>query len=96
MYALGATLALRRDTFRRHARSLGKASLVPPTREQEAFWIYVYFQGEGRARRYLEKNGGYGYAAVPDASLRMGEIRRLALERVAAWKLIQQRRIFTA
>jgi hypothetical protein len=92
--ALGATVRLRRDTFRRAALALGYTSKVPATPEQEAFWIYVYFQGEGRAASYLRSNGSLDYAKA--APVLMREVRKLALERAAAWKFIQSKALFSS
>jgi len=92
--ALGATIRLRRDAFRSHGATLKYAKPGQPTVEQEAFWIYVYFQGEGRAQKYLKANGGYDYAKASPIDMR--EVRRLSLERVAAWKFIQSKKIFSA
>ena len=89
--ALGATLRLRRDGFRRDTAARRYRT---PTAEQEAFWMYVYFQGEGRATRYLTANGSHDYAKAAPAEMR--EVRRLALERAAAWKFIQSKKLFSA
>lgn len=92
--AFSATLALRKDIFFNHSRQLGYIKSVGnPSSEQEAFWIYVYFQGEGRAKKYLQSNKNYDYSNKAPSS--MLQIQRLALERVAAWKYMQSKSIFT-
>jgi hypothetical protein len=92
--ALAATLRLRRDIFRQHWSSQGTNVPGSVTGEREAFWIYVYFQGEGNGKEYLTLNKGVDYdrASPPQ----FGQVRQLALERVAAWKYMQSRGIFSS
>lgn len=92
---LAATIALRKNVFLSHCKSLGYIKTDgKPNADQIAFWIYVYFQGEGRAKKYLESNGGYDYSKAAPSN--MAQIRKLALERVAAWKYVQSKKIFTS
>jgi hypothetical protein len=93
--ALAATLALRKTTFLNHCNTLNYIkNLGKPTTDQLHFWIYVYFQGEGRARKYLTSNAGYNFSAMPLSN--MTQIRKLALERVAAWKYVQSKKLFSS
>jgi hypothetical protein len=62
--------------------------------DQVACWIYVYFQGEDRAKKYMESNDGYDYSRAAPSN--MAQIRKLALEHVAAWKYIQSKKIFSS
>jgi hypothetical protein len=95
LQALAATIALRKQLFLTHSKELGYIKdYGNPTKEQEAFWTYVYFQGEGRAKAYLKDNKGYNYLKAPPGL--MNQIRTLALERVAAWKFLQSKKIFTS
>lgn len=93
--ALSATLALRKQIFLNNSMQMGYlGSLGSPNNEQEAYWIYVYFQGERRAKQYLKANKNYSYSKK--APSQMVHIQQLALERVAAWKYMQSKRIFTS
>jgi hypothetical protein len=93
--ALSATLALRKQLFYTHGRQFGYIkTLGKPDTEQEAFWIYVYFQGEGRAKRYLQSNSGFDF--MKKAPNFMLQVNRLARERVAAWRYLQSKNIFTS
>lgn len=60
---------------------------ISPDINQEFFWIYVYFQGEGRAKRYLQDNKDFDFSKR--ASSNMTAIRKLALERLATWRYIK-------
>lgn len=92
--ALAASIALRKNIFLSHCKSLNYIkNHGNPNVDQIAFWVYVYFQGEGRAKKYLESNGSYDYSKVAPSN--MAQIRKLALERVAAWKYIQSKKIFS-
>lgn len=92
--ALAATISHRKRLFLSHCKEFGYIEKFKnPTQEQLAFWIYVYFQGEGRAKTYLKSNGGYDYFKASPGM--MNQIRSLALERVAAWKFMQSKKIFT-
>ena len=93
--ALAATLALRKTTFLNHCTTLNYIKkLGNPSSDQIHFWIYVYFQGEGRAKKYLTANAGYDFSTTPPAN--MTQIRKLALERVAAWKYVQSKKLFSS
>lgn len=85
----GAILVHRRDLFLKHAKEFGYKS---PNEDQTAYWNYCYFQGEGRAKRYLEDNKGLDYKIA--APVNMKEIKQLALERVATWRYVQMNKIF--
>ena len=61
--ALAATIAVRKSAFLSHCNSLGYTTKFgSPNTDQTHFWIYVYFQGEGRAKKYLESNAGYDFS----------------------------------
>lgn len=92
--ALAATLRLRRDLFRQDWQGLAGSVVGSVTPEQEAFWIYIYFQGEGNAKQYLTLNGNADYDVASPS--RFSQVRRLALERVAAWKFMKSRGIFSS
>ncbi len=85
----GAILRHRRDIFLREAKQFGYPT---PTEDQIAYWNYCYYQGEGRARRYLEYNGGLDY--TKPAPINMREIQQLALERLATWRYVQYYNLF--
>jgi hypothetical protein len=94
LQALSATLALRKQLFYNNSKQFGYLkALGKPNSEQEAFWIYVYFQGEGRAKGYLKSNSGYDY--MKKAPPFMQQVNRLARERVAAWRYLQSKKIFS-
>jgi len=93
--ALSATLALRMRLFYNNSKQLGYINKYgKPNSEQEAFWIYVYFQGEGRAKGYLQSNAGFDF--MKKAPSYMQQVNRLARERVAAWKYLQSKKIFSS
>lgn len=85
-----ATVAHRKSIFHRDATALKYST---PSEDQQAYWIYVYYQGETRAKRYLNANGGHDFNKK--ASSNMGQIRRLALERLATWRYIQALKLFS-
>ncbi|MGI9541780.1 MAG: hypothetical protein ACR2MX_00900, partial [Cyclobacteriaceae bacterium] len=85
-----ATVAHRKSIFHRDAKALKYAT---PTADQEAYWIYVYYQGEGRAKRYLKSNGGFDYTKKPPSL--MGQVRQLAMERLATWRYMQALKLFS-
>ena len=84
-------LKLRARLFERDYANLGYSS---PTEDQIAFWTYVYYQGEGRAKRYLDHNKDFDYSKA--ASTNMGAVRTKALDRVATWRYIVALNIFTS
>jgi hypothetical protein len=93
--ALSITLALRKQIFLSHSKLFGYIkSLGNPNNEQLAFWLYVYFQGEGRAKKCLELNKNYDYSQKAPSF--MFQIQQLSLERLAAWKYLQSKRIFSS
>ncbi len=51
IWACGATLAHRRDRF---LKAVGELGYSKPTEDELAYWIYIYYQGEGQARRWLQ------------------------------------------
>lgn len=86
--AFCATVAHRQATFIRHKNEFGYGA---PTEDQLIYWTYVYYQGEGRARRYLEDSGNMDIMTNEVA----GQIANLARERVASWRFILTFNIFT-
>ncbi len=93
---LSATLKHREMLFLAHGRLLKDSEgnpLKAPDEDQKVFWTYVYFQGEGRALKYLNQNGDYDYSR--NAPAQMKQIRQLSLERLAAWKYIQAQHLFS-
>lgn len=84
-----AILLHRRDLFITHARQLGYPN---PNEDQIAFWTYCYFQGEGRAKRYLIYNKGLDYNKPPISDMK--EVKELALERLATWRYIEMNNLF--
>lgn len=94
LQGLSATLAHRKKVFLQHCKDFGYIKKYgQPTPDQMAFWLYVYFQGEGRARSYLRSNVGYKYTKSPPS--KMTQIKRLALERVASWRYVKSKRLFS-
>ncbi len=83
-------LSHRRALVLKHAAELGYSA---PTEDQEAFWIYVYYQGEGRGKSYMESNGDLNYDKNPPSKMRV--IKRLAIERLATWRYMQTKKLFT-
>ncbi|MBC9795071.1 hypothetical protein [Sinomicrobium weinanense] len=96
LYGFGAILLHRRDRFLEHKREF-KYGI--PTEDQSAFWTYVYFQGEGTGRKYLENNGDMDYTSAPPSNVaRIGGpdgIRYKALERLATWRYMKTKKIFS-
>jgi len=91
---VSATLAHRKTRFLKNSEDLGYIKKYgQPTEDQLAFWLYVYYQGEGRARKYLQSNAGYMYTTPPPVN--MTQIKRLALERVASWRYVQSKKLFS-
>ncbi|MEL0650803.1 hypothetical protein V6246_05170 [Algibacter sp. TI.3.09] len=98
IWACGATLAHRRDLFLRHAKELGH---LTPTEDELAYWTYLYYQGEGRARTALEKaatldifarNTDYGSRVV---TLDNREPNDVALSNLASWRYLQWSNTFS-
>ena len=90
LYGFAAILAHRRDLFLKHAKEFKYVSI---TEDQQAYWTYIYFQGEGRGRQYLKANlsADYGKAAVSS----MKEVKQKSLERLATWRYVQTKKIFS-
>ncbi len=85
----GAILKHRRDLFLAHSKAF---NYPKPNEDQMAFWNYCYYQGEGRAKRYLQHNKGLNYSNP--APENMKEIKQLALERLATWRYVQMNNLF--
>ncbi|WP_346882966.1 hypothetical protein [uncultured Algibacter sp.] len=85
----GAILKHRRDLFLSHAKAFNYPA---PNADQIAFWNYCYFQGEGRAKRYLHDNKGLDYNNAAPANMK--EVKQLALERLATWRYVQMNKLF--
>lgn len=85
-----AILAHRRDLFKKHAKELAYGKF---TEDQQAFWTYCYFQGEGRAKSYLINNKSFDY--TKNAVSSMKAVKQKALERLATWRYIQTKNIFS-
>lgn len=99
LYAAAAVTAHRKSLFLNEAERLGYGT---PNFEQTFFWTYVYFQGEGDAARYLEKNNGLDFS-VPaphepgrKSPSRLIAVRKLALERLATWQYVKSRNLFSS
>ena len=84
-----AILLHRRDLFLKHSKELGYST---PNEDELAFWTYCYFQGEGRAKRYLIHNNGLDYSKP--ATIDMTEVKQLSLERLASWRYVQLNNLF--
>lgn len=89
LWAFGATLKHRKDTFLRHAKEFGYRR---PSEDETAYWVYVYFQGEGRARTWLRANKGFN---INNNMSDRGQVHKLAMERLASWRYLQSKRIFS-
>ncbi|MBL3658996.1 hypothetical protein JL102_23260, partial [Fulvivirga sp. 2943] len=57
-----------------------------------AYWTYVYYQGEGNAARWLQANRGLDYNTN---KAERGMVHTLALERVATWRYVLTKGIFS-
>lgn len=90
LWAFGSTVAHRKGLFIKHGKELGYKS--SPTDDQTAYWIYVYFQGEGNAKRWLKSNGGYN---ITTKKTERGQVNTLATERLATWRYIQSKKLFS-
>ncbi|WP_103070929.1 hypothetical protein [Aquimarina sediminis] len=89
LWAFGATLAHRKDRFLKAAKDFGYGT---PTEDQLAYWTYVYYQGEGNARRWLKSNKGLD---ITTNKSERGQVNILATERVATWRYVQTKGIFS-
>lgn len=90
LWAFGSTVAHRKELFIKHGKELGYGS---PTDDQTAYWIYVYFQGEGRAKRWLKSNGSYN---ITTKKTERGQVNTLATERLATWRYVQSEKLFSS
>lgn len=89
LWAFGATLAHRQNLFLSHASSFGYGT---PTEDQLAYWTYVYYQGEGNAKRWLKSNKGFD---ITTKKSERGMVHILATERLATWRYVQTKKIFS-
>lgn len=89
MWAFGATLAHRKDLFINQGKNLVYGT---PSEDQLAYWIYVYYQGEGNAKRWLKSNESYD---ITKNKTERGQVHTLATERVATWRYVQTKNIFS-
>ncbi len=89
IYAIGSVLAHRKELLINKGIKLNYNN---PNEDEIAYWMYVYFQGEGRAGDYLESNDDFDYTKKPPINMR--QIKRLSLERVASWRYMQSKSIF--
>jgi hypothetical protein len=98
LLGIGATIAHRKDKFLSDAAELGYSS---PNIDQIVFWTYVYFQGEGRAKVYLNVNKGFDFTkkapivTIGNNNYNMTSVRRLSLERLATWRYIKTKNILS-
>jgi len=99
VWACGATLAHRRDMFLRHATELGYPT---PSEDELAYWTYIYYQGEGQARRWLQSAGSLDIYArnngcYPDCNVTAStrDANDVALSNLASWRYLQWANIFT-
>ncbi|MCQ2959629.1 MAG: hypothetical protein MJ198_05500 [Bacteroidales bacterium] len=92
IYALAAMLTQRLNKFLNDAKEFKYGS---PNEDQLFFWLYVYFQGEGRAKAYLQKNGNLNFmkniknVKVGNIIYDMREVRKLSLQRLATWRYLR-------
>ena len=92
IYALAAMLTQRLNKFLNDAKEFKYGS---PNEDQLFFWLYVYFQGEGRAKAYLQKNGDLNFmkniknVKVGNIIYDMREVRKLSLQRLATWRYLR-------
>ncbi|MDH7446805.1 hypothetical protein [Aquimarina sp. 2201CG14-23] len=89
LWAFGATLAHRQNLFLSHASSFAYGT---PTEDQQAYWTYVYYQGEGNAKRWLKANKGFDITTNKSSR---GQVHILATERLATWRYVQTKKIFS-
>lgn len=99
IWACGATLAHRRDLFLKHATQLGYAT---PSEDEQAYWTYMYYQGEGRAYSKLKNNGGLDIFKINSQSSVNRKITKdqrmpndVALSNLASWRYLQEFKIFS-
>lgn len=98
IWAFGATLSHRRDMFLRHATELGYST---PTEDELAYWTYIYYQGEGQARRWLQSAGSLDIYArngcYPNCNVTADtrDANDVALSNLASWRYLQWANIFS-
>jgi hypothetical protein len=90
LLGIGAVIAHRKNKFLSDALELNYDN--EPNIDQIIFWTYVYFQGEGRAKKYLQNNNDFDFSKNTQ---NMTQIRRLALERLATWRYIKTSNILS-
>ncbi|NER18528.1 hypothetical protein [Spongiivirga citrea] len=98
IWACAATLSHRRDLFQKHRKNLGYPA---PTEDQLAYWNYIYYQGEGQAKRWLIQVGGldiFGLNGILPAKTVTKKNRNahdVALSNLASWRYLQTFKIFS-
>jgi len=99
IYGFGATLSHRRDLFKQHAKELGHTQI---SEDELAYWTYMYYQGEGRARRVLSAAKSldiYGRNGCwPDDCNVTAENRDpndVSLSNLASWRYLQTFNLFS-
>lgn len=98
IWACAATLSHRRDLFQKHRKTLGYPS---PTEDQLAYWNYIYYQGEGQAKRWLTEVGGldiFGLNGILPTKIVTKNNRNahdVALSNLASWRYLQTFKIFS-
>lgn len=88
---IGAIVAHRKQLFETHYKAFGYTS---PTDDQIAYWTYVYYQGEGDAKRELKNNAGFDFMNGNGTSIK--QVHNLSLERVASWRYLLTYNIFSS
>ncbi len=98
IWACGATLAHRRDTFNRHRKALG---IPTATEDQLAYWTYFYYNGgEGKGYRALkaakrlnifDRNQCYPNCNVTAGNRTTNDV---VLSVLASWRYLQEFKIF--
>ena len=85
--------------FLRHATELGYPT---PSEDELAYWTYIYYQGEGQARRWLQSAGSLDIYArnngcYPDCNVTAStrDANDVALSNLASWRYLQWANIFT-
>jgi len=98
IWAFGATLSHRRDLFEKKRKELG---FKQPTEDEIAYWTYIYYQGEGDAKRMMNaasslaifgRNGCYPNCKVTARNRTSNDV---ALSNLASWRYLQTFNIFS-
>ncbi len=99
IWACGATLAHRREIFFKAVKDFGYPK---PSEDELAYWNYVYYQGEGKARRWLEEAGGLNIFyrnTLNSKGYKITKHKRdandVALSNLASWRYLQTAKIFS-